>query len=343
MQKALYHQLFGRGHLSEKTYRNLVYALNVEGDSLRYHNVLPHVPPRSYLERWSRNTWMRLVQRLGFGLFDRYAESIRSHSTARDYELAWAGYQGCVRVLACIDELSALSQTRSSVAEEVRALFKRWSRGARKRLDAIVEQFPEFNTASQQRLAERMMLHAQCDFIVAQRRSGSIPNSVASQLLAELDEQVRALRGYDTAHLRLDPSELLRKVPLFADLPEQEVPRILQCLRQRTVPARQDLIQEGGSDQSLYLIARGRMRVLRRDEGGEEQELAILGAGDFVGESGFLTGEHRSATCRALTPCAVYELKRKDLDTFLATCPELRAALEAALQLRGGAADPLTP
>ncbi|TXS96542.1 cyclic nucleotide-binding domain-containing protein [Parahaliea maris] len=336
VQKALYHQMFAHGHLSEKTYRNMVYSLNVEGDSLRYHGALPHIPPRSYLERWSRNTWMRFIQRAGFGLFDNYAESIRSHSTARDYELAWAGYHGCLRVLANIDELSQFSHTRSAAVDEVRSKFQRWSEGARRKIDAVVEQFPEFFNASQQRLAERTMLHSQRNFIVTQRRSGAIPNSVASALLEELDEQIRDLRGYDTTHLKIDANELLRKVPVFADLPEEEVPRILACLTQRTVPARQDIIQEGAFDESLYLIARGSVRVLRRDEAGREIELAVLAAGDFVGESGFLTGEARSATCRALTPCAIYELKRRDLNTFLETCPGLQVALERAMRHRTG-------
>lgn len=338
VQKALYHEMFSRGHLSEKTYRNMVYALNVEADSLRYHGTLPRIPPRSRFERWSRNTWMRLVQRLGMGLLDDYAESIRSHSTARDYELAWAGYHGCMRVLATIDQLSRLSHTRGAVVEEVSALFRRWARGARKRMDHVVEQFPEFYQASEQRLAERMMLHSQRDFILGQRRSGAIPNSVASGLLAELDEAIRHLRGYDTTRLKLDPEELLRKVPLFRDVPDDEVPRILACLKQRTVPARQDLIREGAYDESLYLIARGQVRVLRRDEQGNEVELAVLSAGDFVGETGFLTGGPRTATCRALTPCAIYELKRRDLETFEQSCPGLHEALRGAMGERRGEA-----
>ncbi|MFB3078637.1 MAG: cation:proton antiporter, partial [Lysobacterales bacterium] len=301
VQKAFYHEKLGRGHLSEQTYRNLVYALNVEGDSLRYEGKLPRVPPRSKWGRWCRNTWMRLVQRLG--VFDSYAESIRSHSTAQDYEYAWAGYHGCVRVLASIDSLSEHSQTRSSVVGELRACFNRWAQGARKKLDTVAEQFPEFYEASQQRLAERMMLHSQRDFIVGQRRSGAIPNTVATLLLDELDVEIRELRGYDTTRLHIDASEFLRKVPIFNGLPAEDVSQILGCLKQRTVPARQDLIQQGARDESLYLIARGKIRILKI-ENGQEIEITQLGAGDFVGEGGFLNGEPASTISRALTPCA---------------------------------------
>ena len=327
VQKAFYHEKLGHGHLSEQTYRNLVYALNVEGDSLRYDGELPRVPPRSKWGRWCRNTWMRLVQRLG--VFDFYAESIRSHATAQDYEYAWAGYHGCVRVLASIDSLSEHSQTRSSVVGELRACFNRWAQGSRKKLDTVAEEFPEFYAASQQRLAERMMLHSQRDFIVSQRRSGAIPNTVAALLLDELDAEIRELRGYDTTQLQIDAREFLRKVPIFNDLSDEETSQILGCLKQRTVPARQDLIQQGARDESLYLIARGKVRVLKIEEG-QEIEITQLGAGDFVGEGGFLNGEPSPTIARALTPCAIYELRRRDLDTLQAS----RSALEQAILQR---------
>ncbi len=334
VQKAFYRQMLGEGHLSEPTYRNLVYALNVEGDALRYHGELPRVPPRSQFGKWWRNSWMRLVERTGW--FDDYAESIRSHSTAQDYEYAWAGYHGCMRVLSSIDSLSRHSKARNKVVSELRSLFQRWAQGARRKLEIVAEEFPEFYDASQQRLAERMMLHSQRQFVVSQRKSGAIPNSVAGLLIEEIDSEIRRLRGYDTAELTLDPREMLRKVPVLTDLPESEVPDILRCLRQRTIPARQDLIQEGSKDDSLYIIARGKVRVLRR-KGDEEIEVDLLGPGDFVGRGGFLGGGPHAATSRALTPCAVYELRRSDIVELQSRCPTALAALESVVKGRSAA------
>ena len=235
-----------------------------------------------------------------------------------------------MRVLASIDGLSEHSHARGSVVSELQGVFNRWAQGARNKLDTVAEEFPEFYNASQQRLAERMMLHSQRDFIVNQRRSGAIPNSVAALLLEEIDGDIPALRGYDATHLKIDPTELLRKVPILHDLPEQEVQPILSCMKQRTVPARQDLIREGNRGESLYLIARGRVRVLKFKQG-QEVEIALLGPGDFVGGGGFLNGEPHGATVRALTPCAIYELKRRDLNAVDASVPGLLAAVEQAI------------
>jgi CRP-like cAMP-binding protein len=53
-------------------------------------------------------------------------------------------------------------------------------------------------------------------------------------------------------------------------------------------------------------------------------------AGDFFGEMALLHGGLRTATCRAVTPCALYELRRADLDTALTSTPAMREALEEA-------------
>ena len=42
-----------------------------------------------------------------------------------------------------------------------------------------------------------------------------------------------------------------------------------------------------------------------------KKDLATLMAGDFFGETTLLHGGMRTANCRAVTPCALYELRRR--------------------------------
>jgi CRP-like cAMP-binding protein len=51
-------------------------------------------------------------------------------------------------------------------------------------------------------------------------------------------------------------------------------------------------------------------------------------AGDFFGEMALLHGMERTATCRAVTPCALYEFERDDLDAVKDSCPAMAVALE---------------
>jgi CRP-like cAMP-binding protein len=71
------------------------------------------------------------------------------------------------------------------------------------------------------------------------------------------------------------------------------------------------------------------VRVTRQD-GGIDRDIATLMAGDFFGEMTLLHGGTRTATCRAVTPCALYELRREELKSVLAHSPRMREALEQA-------------
>jgi CRP-like cAMP-binding protein len=133
----------------------------------------------------------------------------------------------------------------------------------------------------------------------------------------------------DIAELRLDPTELLRMVPFFMDTPESEFSKVAAKLVQRTIPAGKTIIRQGEKGETLYLIVRGVVRV-SRETSGDEHDLAMLIAGDFFGEMALLHGTPRVATCRAVTPTAVYELRRKDFDDVCRVCPSIQAALEKA-------------
>ena len=100
-------------------------------------------------------------------------------------------------------------------------------------------------------------------------------------------------------------------------------------LRRRTAPAGEVIVRQGGSGSSLFLVARGVIRVSRQ-EGGVNRDLATLIAGEFFGEMALLHGIRRTATCRAMTPCALSELRRDDIDVVRRVCPEFQRALEEA-------------
>ena len=81
------------------------------------------------------------------------------------------------------------------------------------------------------------------------------------------------------------------------------------------------------------MIARGVIRVSRKS-GGVENNLATLMAGDFFGEMALLHNKPRTATCKAVTPCVMYELKRDDFDKLCIKYPAIRKALEEADRTR---------
>ena len=73
---------------------------------------------------------------------------------------------------------------------------------------------------------------------------------------------------------------------------------------------------------------------MSRQDGGASRDLATLIAGEFFGEMALLHGTRRTTTCRAMTPCALYEFSREDIEVVRSVCPEIQRELEEADQVR---------
>jgi CRP/FNR family cyclic AMP-dependent transcriptional regulator len=75
-------------------------------------------------------------------------------------------------------------------------------------------------------------------------------------------------------------------------------------------------VAQGESHDRLFVILRGKLRVLRDNEDGEAV-LADLRDGDIFGEMSILDRQPASATVRALGPCDVWYLSRTSFVVFL--------------------------
>ena len=261
------------------------------------------------------------------GVVDRLSRN----AIASDYEHAWGAFQAATHILQDVEKLALAHSTPTDIVAEARAMYQGWQPVAQEELDATAVQFPEFVNAMQERLAQRPMGLAQAGTIQEKAQAGAVPPGIADDLVRALHLEQRTLRGGVVEPLRIEPEEMLRTVPLLAQIPAAEITPLLV---QRRMPAGEVIVAQGARGSSLFLIARGVVRVAAVDAVGVEHNLASLVAGDFFGETALLTGEPRNATCRAATPCALYELRRADFQRLLAKMPAVRAQLEAAQAAR---------
>jgi len=110
---------------------------------------------------------------------------------------------------------------------------------------------------------------------------------------------------------------LWHKIPLFAGFGPPEFESLEKCLVRRRYLVGQTLFHMGDEGGSLHLIERGRVKVTIPSPSGEELILAILGAGDFLGELSLFDGKPRSATVQALEETESLCLRREDLLTLM--------------------------
>lgn len=133
--------------------------------------------------------------------------------------------------------------------------------------------------------------------------------------------------------------ELLRSVPLFADLEQEELQSFSRVAVPRSFPASTRVFHEGDHSDACYIVSAGSFRVTREHSDGRAITLATLGPGDIFGELAMLDGEVRSASVEALSDGELLALPAGDVRALLARHPEITVKLVAALVRRLRAAN----
>ena len=90
------------------------------------------------------------------------------------------------------------------------------------------------------------------------------------------------------------PVELIKKVPLFADLSDRELRDVSSSMKERTFGAGDTVTEEGKGGVGFFVIEEGSATV---SVGGEER--GKLKAGDYFGEIALIADIDRTATIRA--------------------------------------------
>jgi CRP/FNR family transcriptional regulator len=128
--------------------------------------------------------------------------------------------------------------------------------------------------------------------------------------------------------------ELLRRVPLFSELSEEELSPIADVAIPRSYPKGVRVFHEGDTSDACYIVRNGDLRVTREHPDGRAIALATLGPGDIFGELAMLDGEARSASVEALSECDLLALPAGDVRRLLASTPETTVKLVVALVRR---------
>jgi len=114
----------------------------------------------------------------------------------------------------------------------------------------------------------------------------------------------------------------LSRIELFSSLSEQEKKHLAHGLRHAPFAPGEPLTRQGAKANWLYVIVSGTCSV-RVAQDGAEREISQLGAGDFFGEMGLLTGEPRTATVVAQTDVECYRVGKEEFQQLLEDRPPL--------------------
>ncbi|MDX6725525.1 MAG: family transcriptional regulator, cyclic receptor protein, partial [Baekduia sp.] len=121
----------------------------------------------------------------------------------------------------------------------------------------------------------------------------------------------------------------LKRIPVFADLTDEQRHTIALLASEVSVPEGKELVREGDYSYDVLVIEEGTAKVER---GGEP--IADLGPGDVIGEMGVLERSQRNATVVATSPMMLVTLTSWDIRKLRKSAPGVVEHLRALVEQR---------
>jgi CRP-like cAMP-binding protein len=142
-----------------------------------------------------------------------------------------------------------------------------------------------------------------------------------------------ALAG-QSREVKMSKATMLRRVPLFAGLSDQELEKLAGSLGRRTFAKGMIIFHKGNLGQTMHIVESGKVRIFTLSESGQEITLNIYGSGQVFGEFSLLDGLPRSAGAVAMEKTVTLTLRREDFLRHLEACPRMAVSITQVLTAR---------
>ncbi|HEX6399395.1 MAG TPA: cyclic nucleotide-binding domain-containing protein, partial [Actinomycetota bacterium] len=120
---------------------------------------------------------------------------------------------------------------------------------------------------------------------------------------------------------------VLRSVPLFADLPPQDLKPIATIATERRFEDADTIAEQGEPGDEMHIIVEGYVMVILREPDGHRRVLAVRSPGDVIGEMAVLTSAPRMASLAAKGSVRLLTIGRREFEAMLRERPETSLAL----------------
>jgi len=120
-----------------------------------------------------------------------------------------------------------------------------------------------------------------------------------------------------------EKSEILRKSPIFSSLNDDELTELAGLAIKRSFMPNEFIFWDGDAPEWFYIVAEGKVKVLKHSSLGKEFTIAFFGPGEMFGEVAVFENKPYPASAQTVTETNVVGVKRNDLLSFLANRPQV--------------------
>ena len=126
----------------------------------------------------------------------------------------------------------------------------------------------------------------------------------------------------------------LKHIRLFDGISPSDMQEMEKITRMEEVKKRQPLYLTGDPSRNVYLLKRGRVKIVNTAPSGKEVTFDILEPGEVFGELDAMEDAPRSTSAETLDDALICVIPRKDFDQYLAMHPTVMFKLTKLIGLR---------
>ena len=130
-----------------------------------------------------------------------------------------------------------------------------------------------------------------------------------------------------------DPALLSKKIAFltqvlpFARLDEKDLSRLSQDMRLKEYERGETIFREGDTSSEIFIVMRGKIRIFKVTQSGNETSIDIFTSGDVIGEFAAIDRQPRSATAQVVESCALLQMSADKFREYLNQIPPLALGL----------------
>jgi CheY-like chemotaxis protein len=150
-------------------------------------------------------------------------------------------------------------------------------------------------------------------------------NSKATPIIlisASVDEyrmEIDLLENIDILSKPFSPREVVDKVNFLLD---KKVSTTASAGAMVTFKAGEFVIKEGETGTDIFFVKEGKLSVVRKGANGKNVVISSVGAGEMVGEMGFLLHRTRTASVMAVTDCSLISIPKEKFEVVISAQPK---------------------
>jgi len=126
-------------------------------------------------------------------------------------------------------------------------------------------------------------------------------------------------------------AQILRDSSIFSSLNDNELTELASLAIERSLTPGEFIFWDGDAPEWFYIVAEGKVKVLKHSSLGKEFIIAFFSPGEMFGEVAVFENKPYPASAQAVAETKVVGIKREDFLSFLANRPQVALRIISVL------------